>query len=53
MKLQQLDSFESLNNQELQFVVGGQTLCHTSKKHGRPHSDTIRKDEGSCETINN
>jgi hypothetical protein len=53
MKLKVLNSLEPLNSQELQFVVGGQTLCHTSKKHGRPHSDTIRKDEGSCETINN
>ncbi len=50
MKLKILSSLEPLNSQELQFVVGGQTLCHTSKKHGRPHSDTIRKDEGSCET---
>lgn len=48
MKLKQLDSFESLNNQELKFIVGG-TLAEDSPCWADSSSrDSYSKDIGGC-----
>mgnify|MGYP006076806769 CR=1 FL=1 len=49
MKLQQLDSFESLNNQELQFVVGGALATVESECwEDSTSKDSYKKDTGGC-----
>ncbi len=49
MKLQQLDSFESLNNQELQFVVGGALAAVESECwEDSTSKDSYKKDTGGC-----
>jgi hypothetical protein len=49
MKLKTLDSFESLNSQELQFIVGG-TLAYQESEcwEDSTSRDSYKKDTGGC-----
>lgn len=48
MKLKTLDSFESINNQELQFVVGGTLAADSECWEDSTSKDSYKKDTGGC-----
>jgi hypothetical protein len=48
MKLQKLDSFESLNSQELQYVVGGTYTMDSACWEDSTSQDSKKYDKGGC-----
>jgi len=48
MKLKELDSFESLNKQELQFIIGGNVSINSDCWEDSTSRDSYKKDTGGC-----
>lgn len=48
MKLKELDSFESLNSQELLFVIGGTIAADSECWEDSTSRDSYKKDTGGC-----
>ena len=48
MKLKKLDSFESLNSQELKYVVGGTCIMDRACWEDSTSQDSKKHDTGGC-----